>query len=97
MPWKRAEHLHKIAYSHKSDYCISYAEYRSAQDILPLCKECDRSAGEGQQRNWQSNARVVVKRLVQADRRQLDEENYRLAYEEKHKAFETGLPCTFAV
>ena len=35
MPWKRAEHLHKIAYSHKSDYCISYAEYRSAQDILP--------------------------------------------------------------
>ena len=97
MPRKHFEYLLKIAYTHKSDYCISYAEYRSAQDILPLCKECDRSAGEGQQRNGQPNARVVVKRLVQADRRQLDEENYRLAYEEKHKAFETGLPCTFAV
>ena len=97
MPWKRAEHLPKIAYSHQGNYCISDAQYRCAQGILALCKERDCSTGEGQQRNGQPNARVIVKCLVQADRRQLNEVNYRLAYEEKHKAFESGLTGAFAV
>ena len=97
MPRKHFEYLLKIAYAHKSDDRISDAQYRCAQSILPLCKERDCSTGEGQQRNGQPDARVIVKCLVQADRRQLNEVNYRLAYEEKHKAFESGLTGAFAV
>lgn len=53
MPRKHFEYLLKIAYAHQGNYCISDAQYRSAQGILALCKERDCSTGEGQQRNGQ--------------------------------------------
>lgn len=40
MPWKHFEHLLKIAYSHQGNYCISDAQYRSAQGI-PVNKKDD--------------------------------------------------------